>query len=159
MVLGLERCLEVLKQNEQLRRRFGATVRIGAFDWKREDDRKAYRSFLRTVQERVTEYAMPDLRDLGMAFRMHYASYGLVGYTMKIIRGAVRIAASRGHRNISLDIISESFSQNIWIDQLGHSNPFTDHFNPDTARPIKSPQADPPILLVRANKHLIELHA
>jgi len=33
VVLGLQRCLEVLKQNEQLRRRFGATLRVGAFRW------------------------------------------------------------------------------------------------------------------------------
>jgi hypothetical protein len=31
VVLGLH--LEVLRQNEQLRRRFGATLRVGAFRW------------------------------------------------------------------------------------------------------------------------------
>jgi hypothetical protein len=39
VVLGLQRCLEVLKQNEQLRRRFGATLRVGAFRWENKDDR------------------------------------------------------------------------------------------------------------------------
>jgi len=159
VVLGLERCLEVLKQNEQLRRRFGATVRVGAFCWEREDDRIAYRAFLHAVQERVTDYAMPNLRDVGMAFRMYYASYGLIGYTMKIIRGASRIAAGRRHRNISLEILSESFSQHVWINQMSNPNPFTEDFDPDTAPPIKVPQADPPIPLSRAQKRLIELHA
>jgi hypothetical protein len=31
VVLGLQRCLEVLRQNEQLRRRFSATLRVGPF--------------------------------------------------------------------------------------------------------------------------------
>src|SRR5712671_3649452 len=31
VVAGLQRCLEVLRQNEQLRRRFSATLRVGAF--------------------------------------------------------------------------------------------------------------------------------
>jgi Bacterial TniB protein len=38
VVLGLERCLEVLRQNEQLRRRFGATLRVGAFRWNTKED-------------------------------------------------------------------------------------------------------------------------
>ena len=73
VVLGLQRCLEVLKQNEQLRRRFGATLRVGAFRWENKDDRTTYRAFLRAVQEQLPEYVMPRLADLDMAFRMHYA--------------------------------------------------------------------------------------
>src|SRR5205814_5406615 len=46
------------------------------------------------------EYRMPSLSDLEMAFRMHYGSYGLIGYTMKIIRGAARIARSHPQREI-----------------------------------------------------------
>ncbi len=98
VVLGLQRCLEVLKQNEQLRRRFGATLRVGAFRWEDREDRTTYRAFLRAVEEQLPEYVMPPLSDLEMAFRMHYGSYGLIGYTMKIIRGAARIARSHPRR-------------------------------------------------------------
>jgi Bacterial TniB protein len=77
VVLGLH--LEVLRQNEQLRRRFGATLRVGAFRWDAKDDRTTYRAFLRTVQEQLPEYGMPSLSDVEMAFRMHYASHGLIG--------------------------------------------------------------------------------
>ena len=47
--------------------------------------RPTYRAFLRAVQEQLSEYVMPPLADLDLAFRMHYGSYGLIGYTMKII--------------------------------------------------------------------------
>ena len=50
VVLGLQRCLEVLRQNEQLRRRFGATLRVGAFRWEARDDRTTYRAFLRRAR-------------------------------------------------------------------------------------------------------------
>ena len=59
VVLGLQRCLEVLKQNERLRRRFGATLRVGAFRWENKDDRTTYRAFLRAVQDQLPEYVMP----------------------------------------------------------------------------------------------------
>jgi hypothetical protein len=38
VVLGLQRSLEVLRQNEQLRRRFGATLRVGALGCQRRSD-------------------------------------------------------------------------------------------------------------------------
>src|SRR5213592_1679264 len=53
----------VLRQNEQLRRRFGATLRVGAFRWDAKDDRTTYRAFLRAVQEQLPEYGMPSMSD------------------------------------------------------------------------------------------------
>jgi hypothetical protein len=159
VVLGLERCLEVLKQNEQLRRRFGATVRVGAFDWDQNDERTTYRAFLRAVQEQLSDYEMPTLWEVGMAFRMHYASFGLVGYTMKIIRGAASIATRRQDRKISLGILSDSFAEHVWADRIGDPNPFAESFDPSTAPPVKAPQATPPQLITRHQRRFIELHA
>ena len=139
VVLGLQRCLEVLKQNEQLRRRFGATLRVGAFRWENKDDRTTYRAFLRAVQEQLPEYVMPSLADVEMAFRMHYASYGLIGYTMKIIRGAVRMACSHPRREITLRTLAQSFREHVWIERLTDSNPFLENFTTDKAPPLKLP--------------------
>jgi len=141
VVLGLQRCLEVLKQNEQLRRRFGATLRVGAFRWDAKDDRTTYRAFLRAVQEQLPEYGMPCLSDVDMAFRMHYASYGLIGYTMKIIRGAARIARCHPRRQITLRTLSESFAEHVWSERLDDPNPFIDRFDCDKAPPITLPSA------------------
>jgi hypothetical protein len=65
------------------------------------------------------EYAMPPLSDLEMAFRLHYASYGLIGYTMKIIRGAARIARFHPRRQITLHTLSQSFAEHVWAERLG----------------------------------------
>lgn len=119
-MLGLQRCLEVLKQNEQLRRRFGASLHIGAFRWNVKEDRTAYRA----VQDQLLDYDMPSLSDVEMAFRMHYGSYGLVGYTMKIIRGAAQIANRHARREITLHTLSQSFAVNIWAERLDRPNPF-----------------------------------
>jgi Bacterial TniB protein len=139
VVLGLQRCLEVLKQNEQLRRRFGATLRVGAFRWENKDDRTTYRAFLRAVQEQLPEYVMPPLADLEMAFRMHYGSYGLIGYTMKIIRGAARIARSHPRREITLRTLAQSFQEHVWIERLADLNPFLENFDADNAPPLRLP--------------------
>jgi energy-coupling factor transporter ATP-binding protein EcfA2 len=161
VVLGLHRCLEVLKQNEQLRRRFGATLRVGAFRWENKDDRTTYRAFLRAVQEQLPEYVMPRLADLDMAFRMHYASYGLIGYTMKIIRGAARIAHDHPRREITLRTFAQSFREHVWIERLTALNPFLESFATDKAPPLKLPSEtlSAPPLYSRHRSVPLELHA
>src|SRR5437899_2122995 len=136
VVAGLPRCLEVLRQNEQLRRRFSATLRVGAFRWDVKEDRTTYRAFLRAVEEQLPEYDMPNLSDVDMAFRMHYASYGLVGYTMKIIRGSARIARAHPQRQVTLRTLSQSFREHVWSECLDHPNPFSENFDGDTAPPL-----------------------
>ncbi len=162
VVLGLPRCLEVLKQNEQLRRRFGATLRVGAFRWEDKEDRTTYRAFLRAVQEQLPEYIMPPLSDLEMAFRMHYASCGLIGYTMKIIRGAARIARSHPRREITRGTLAQSFREHVWIERVGDPNPFLENFDAETAPPLKLPSETAciaPVLHARRHSVHLELHA
>jgi len=135
VVVGLQRCLEVLKQNEQLRRRFGANVRIGSFRWNVKEERTIYRAFLRSVQEQLSEFSMPALSDVEMAFRMHYGSRGLIGYTMKIIRGAARVASSQPRREITMSTLAQSYAVNVWAERLDDPNPFLEDFDPEKASP------------------------
>jgi len=141
VVLGLQRCLEVLRQNEQLRRRFGATLHVGAFRWDIKQDQTTYRAFLRAVQEQLPEYVMPSLSDVDLAFRIHYASYGLIGYTMKILRGATRIARDHPRRQITLRTLSQSYAEHVWSERLDDPNPFTENFDSHRAPPVTLPSA------------------
>ena len=141
VVAGLQRCLEVLRQNEQLRRRFSATLRVGAFRWELKEDRTTYRAFLRAVQEQLSDYEMPGLSDVDMAFRMHYGSYGLIGYTMKIIRGAARIARCHPRQQITIRTLSQSFAEHVWAERLDDPNPFAENFDSGKAPPTTLPSA------------------
>lgn len=161
LVSGLQRCLEVLRQNEQLRRRFGSTLRVSAFRWDLQEDRTTYRAFLRAVQEQLPEYEMPNLADLEVAFRMHYASYGLIGYTMKIIRGAARLACSHPRRQITLRTLSQAYAEHVWSERLTDPNPFAEKFDGEKAPPLALPSATsniPPVVAYQRAVRL-ELHA
>jgi hypothetical protein len=61
-ILGIPRCLEVLRQNEQLRRRFSAPFTIGYLRWDLPHDRRNFKLFLRSVQEHLSDYEVPCLR-------------------------------------------------------------------------------------------------
>lgn len=161
VVAGLDRCLEVLRQNEQLRRRFGATLRVSAFRWDVKEERTTFRAFLRAVQEQLPEFEMPNLADTDLAFRMHYASYGLIGYTMKIIRGAARIAGSHPRRQVTLRTLSQAYAEYVWSERPGDPNPFTENFDAEKAAPIRLPSATACVSPSFANQRVVhlELHA
>ena len=161
VVAGLQRCLEVLRQNEQLRRRFSATLRVGAFQWELKEDRTTYRAFLRAVQEQLPEYEMPPLSDLDLAFRMHYGSNGLIGYTMKIIRGAARIARCHPRRQITIRTLAQSFAEHVWAERLDDPNPFSENFDCGKAPPLALPSARAfiPQTLTHSTGVRLELHA
>ena len=76
-----------------------------------------------------------------MAFRVHYGSYGLIGYTMKIIRGAARIARSHPRRQTTLRTLSQAFAEHVWAERLDDPNPFTENFDCDKAPPMTLPGA------------------
>jgi hypothetical protein len=161
VVLGLQRCLEVLRQNEQLRRRFGATLHLGAFRWDTKEDQTTYRAFLRSVQDQLPEYVMPSLSDVDLAFRIHYASYGLIGYTMKIVRGAARIARDHPRRQITLRTLSQSYAEHVWSERLDDPNPFAESFDGGKAPPVTLPSARIAPLGYGSNgrQGRVELHA
>jgi hypothetical protein len=161
VVSGLQRCLEVLRQNDQLRRRFGATLRVGAFNWEVKEDRTTYRAFLRAVQEQLPEYEMPSLSDTEMAFRMHYGSYGLIGYTMKIIRGATRIVRCHLRRQITLRTLSQAFTEYVWSERLDDPNPFAEKFDWANVPPLTLPSARTSVSNAMDRNHgfRVELHA
>ncbi len=104
---------------------------------------------------------MPSLSDIDMAFRMHYASYGLIGYTMKIIRGAARIARCHPRRQITLRTFSESFAEHVWSERIEYPNPFADSFNCDKVPAITLPSARTCIPRIAGSDRgvRLELHA
>ena len=97
----------------------------------------------------------------GRPYRDHYASYGLIGYTMKIIRGAARIARCHPRRQITLQTLSESFAEHVWSERLEDPNPFIDGFDCDKAPPIILPSARTCVpRLANAGSNVgLELHA
>jgi hypothetical protein len=92
---------------------------------------------------------------------LHTASYGLIGYTMKIIRGAARIARYHPHRQVTMRTLSQSFVEHVWAERLNDPNPFTENFDCDKAPPLTLPSASPyvPNAAGRNRRVRVELHA
>ncbi len=141
---GLEYTDDVVDSNEQLQRLFGPTILLKAFDWTVANERTEFRAFLSNLKTKLSgAYDIPDIASPEFAFRFHYASYGLIGYLMEIIRGAADLARSQKSRVITMSLLAKSYEARIRQKGARKCNPFTiPDFCADNAPPQLSPHEE-----------------
>jgi len=137
IVLGLDYGLEILDQNEQLFRLFPETIEVKPFSWENADDRKNFRGILQQIRLDLTDsYQFPFMERVELAFRCHYASFGLIGYLMKIVRGAAELARDAKKKEVSEKMLSLAYEKLVRKKRSHYLNPFSDKdFDPKTAPP------------------------
>jgi hypothetical protein len=143
VLVGLDSGSELIDQNEQLSRIFQETITMHPFIWENAADRSDFRGVLKSLKtELAPRYDLPsDFTDLDRAFHLYYASAGIIGILMPIIRGAATIARNKRSRVINWDMISESYIANVRGKDHRIPNPFTSrNFVPEQAPPLVSPQ-------------------
>jgi DNA transposition AAA+ family ATPase len=134
VLFGLERSLELLRQNEQLRRLFSTPFTIGQFDWDKPDERASFTKLLDAFQAKLPAYDLTILSDPDVHLRCYCASYGVIGYLSKILGEAVKAAKRLGTHVITLDLLSRAYVDQIWEDHPSSQNPFDLAVTPE---PIK----------------------
>jgi hypothetical protein len=134
VLFGLERSLELLRQNEQLRRLFSAPFTIGQFDWDKPDERASFTKLLVAFQVNLPAYDLTILSDPDVRQRCYCASYGVIGYLSKILGEAVKAAKRLGTHVVTLDLLSRAYVDQIWEDHPSSQNPFDLAITPE---PIK----------------------
>ena len=104
VVSGLEGCLPVLLQNEQLSGRFLAPIFMRRFHWLEPDGMAEFLGILEAFHIAMSEhFDMPELHRTEMAFRLWCASGGLIGHLAKLLRQAVWDTCDAGKRSITLE--------------------------------------------------------
>jgi Cdc6-like AAA superfamily ATPase len=138
VILGLDYGLELLDQNEQLFRLFPETIEINPFTWEDLNDRRDFRGVLREIRLNLADsYQFPDMERVELAFRLHYASFGLIGYLMKIIRGAARLAREAETKKVTQEMLAQAYSKLVRGKKL---NPLRENaFNQKTAPQLVLP--------------------
>lgn len=124
VVSGLPYALAILKNNEQLGRRFLAPIMLKRFDWEIPSERQEFLEALYIFQERLSDFDMPELTSNMMAFRMYCATGGLIGYLVKLLREMVTIAALGNKISITLDDMALAHKNAIWKETVEIENPF-----------------------------------
>ena len=141
VILGLEYGLDLLRLNDQLQRLFPETIEVKHFDWGNEKDRNDFRGVLRQIRADLADsYDFPEMHKLDLACRLHYASFGLIGYLMKIVRGAARLARKAKTKQVSTDMLALAYEKEVREKDPRCPNPISaPQFDLATAPPLVPP--------------------
>lgn len=124
VLMGMPYSDVILRANAQLERRFGAVDRIEPFGWDTPGGQAEFRTFLRFVDGALPLEAISGLCDQEMARRVHFASGGVVGSCMKLIRRAAVLAITRGLVRVDIDLLAEVFDERFAARAGKGPNPF-----------------------------------
>lgn len=126
IALGKPISTEVLDYDEQIRRLFCRRAKLVPFDWDylEEPSNKDFRRFLLSVDMQLPLGERSDLSSEAMALRIHYASDGVVGYVMTMVREAFDLARADGQEKIEMRHLSRAFTDRIQSSKPKKQNPF-----------------------------------
>ncbi len=127
VLVGLKRTEGLLWANEQLRRRFSATVDYNRFTLN-EASWTQFAMLLQSVRELLPVLSIT-FTDKEMIRRFYLASFGLIDYLIKIVDRAVWLVQHLGAEGINLEILCEAFKDEVWSAAPDERNPFSNMFD------------------------------
>ena len=116
LVVGLEGRVElILNSNEQLSRLFAMRETLQPFAWDPGDvtAAQAFAAFVQVVETGIQFPLSTELPRPELLHRLHYATAGVVGYVMNLIRFAVWLADRQQADVLSLAILSQAFAKRL----------------------------------------------
>jgi Bacterial TniB protein len=126
------------ENNEQLSRRFSQRFYLNPFYWSVENqdfsgsqdtDGHLFRNFLFVLDSQLPLLERSDLASQQTAKSIFYATDGIIGYVMKLVRGALQIALKQSDESITIEMLAASFDKHIKQDKPGKVNPFINDFS------------------------------
>ena len=147
LVVGIEGKVElILQANPQLSRLFAARETLQPFPWNPSNP-KTVQEFARFVEYVEKAIGMPlssEVNRLELLYRLHYATDGIVGNLMNLMRFATLLSELHGQSTIDLATLSAAFQQRLVKHLKAKSDPFAppanDRFVP--AAPPAEPARD-----------------
>jgi len=128
VLVGLKRTEGLLRANEQLRRRFSASVVYDRYSYSAGDDYVQFSGLVQAIQGILPVTAIA-FHDEVVLRRLYHSTYGLIDYLMKILDRAVWLVQSRVTEGIDLTVLAEAFRDEVWSLVPDLRNPFTPDFN------------------------------
>lgn len=128
VLVGLQRTEQLLWANEQLRRRFSASVLYDRLRWDSHEDRSQFAALVKAIEGILPVAAVQLITD-DMLRRLHHGSFGLIDYLIKILDRAVWLVSEGRSRGVDLDALAAAFRDEVWSQVPIHRNPFSADFN------------------------------
>jgi GTPase SAR1 family protein len=128
VLMGLERSEQILRVNEQLRRRFSKRIDIFPFDIKDYSSRNNFKAVIHLLDEKIDLPVKLDLSSKELITALFFATDGIIDYLVKLFIGAYECAVLSDRIGLDKYCFEKAFLENIWIDGVGKFNPFNSDF-------------------------------
>jgi len=128
VLVGLQRTEQLLWANEQLRRRFSASVLYDRLRWDIHEDQIQFAALVKAI-EGILPVASVQLVTDDMLRRLHHASFGLIDYLIKVVDRAVWLVSEGRGRGVDLNVLATAFRDEVWSRVPSHRNPFSGDFD------------------------------
>lgn len=127
VLMGLERSEQILKINEQLRRRFNRRIHLTSFPIETKEEYQIFAGVIMKLISFIPISCELNLQDIELLNRIHYATNGIIDYIVKLILSAYEIALENC-RALDQEILGHAFKESIWMDCSHPLNPFHTDF-------------------------------
>lgn len=128
VVFGLPQAAGILRVNEQLRRRFSASVTLAPWVMSSESDMKEFRGVIKALEKSADLPVSSGLYEDDMYKRLFFASGGKIGYLSKLISSATYLALLNEGDKIERCHLHKAFLIYIWASAPPSHNPFDEEF-------------------------------
>lgn len=128
VLMGLERSEQLLKINEQLRRRFNKRIYLLEFKLDSENDYLVFAGVLKKILSLLPVNHELNIQNQEILQRIHYATNGIIDYMIKLFIEAFEICHSR-QQYLTITTLHDAFLSTIWPECSDELNPFTASFS------------------------------
>lgn len=123
IVVGIEGRVErILRSNPQLSRLFAVRETLRPYGWPHETD--AFAKFIGQLEQGAGVAFAEELPRAELVYRLHYATDGVVGHVMSLIRFAALHAAEQGRQVLAAQDLAAGFDERLAKFFYTKANPF-----------------------------------
>lgn len=146
LIVGLDGTVQrILDLNPQLSRLFAAREKLAPFAWDegREETVREFSFFVQYAEEALGMHLSGELSRRDMLRRLHYATNGIVGNLMNLLREAHLEARERGREELDLAVIAAAFRKRLAEHVKKEVNPFAEQLEASFVPPDPAPRNMP----------------
>jgi energy-coupling factor transporter ATP-binding protein EcfA2 len=146
LVVGIEGKVEpILRANAQLSRLFAVRETLHPFRWDPSDEEtvKEFAAFVKCTERGIGVSLSDELPQVEFLHRLHYATDGVVGNVMNLMRFGALLTQKQGAGVLTLALLEQAFDKRLRKHMAKSVNPFTTDGNEHFAAPKSEPGSVP----------------
>lgn len=130
VLAGLPRSENLMRANDQLRRRFASSIELNVASLAdKTPDLRSFQAVVKAVEAHLPLPPGSNLHEKETARRLLFATEGRMGHLIALFQRAVRICKRSNLAVIGLDVLAQAFQRQLWKGAPTFRNPFCAEFN------------------------------